>query len=147
MKTPQVPALPGMTPLGIKPTKRPVNFPAAIKHGLYTAVFAGVEERFPGDALASARWDIVRGDKVVGALFASDSYGWNRPHASLAKLVWSGPLPKGISDPKSPDYGMAFDIGPCDGYAATLAEFAKRADRLISWRLAQAALEKAGVQS
>lgn len=114
--------------------KRPSTFPTTLTHGLYTATFVGVQERFAEDTLACAAWEITREGKVVGALYASDAYGWDRPHASMTKLVWSGPLPKGVSDSRSPDYGMAFDVGPCDGYAATLAEFAKRADRLIAWR-------------
>ena len=57
---------------------------------------------------------------------------------SLTDLVWSGPLPNGHTSPRSEHYGIHFDVGPHDTGEEALAEFARRADRLIAWREAEA---------
>lgn len=114
---------------------RPSKFPKTLRHGLYTATFQGIkDERFPGDSLASAQWEIKRRGKVVGYMYDGRSYGWGRPHSSMNRLVWAGKHPEGASDARSPNYGILFDQGPSDSYAEALATFARAADRLIKWR-------------
>ena len=61
-------------------------------------------------------------------------YGWGRPTISTDKLTWAGPLPPGTSDPKSPYYGWAFNLGPASSNKEAMQRFAKHADRLINWR-------------
>jgi hypothetical protein len=113
---------------------RPKTFPKRLQHGLYTATFEGFDdERFPGDTQTSAHWKITRRGKEVGTMHEG-SYGWGRPTSTMRQLVWSGVMPPGESDPRSPEYGIAFDQGPSDSYAQALAKFAKAADRLIEWR-------------
>src|SRR5512135_697603 len=89
------------------------KFPMRLKHGAYTATFEGVKnERYPGDPIGTAQWEIKRGGKVVGHMYEGTAYGWGRPHSSMNPLVWAGKIPEGSSDPRSPDYGIAFDQGP-----------------------------------
>jgi hypothetical protein len=121
-------------PADVPATVPGMRLPKRLKHGAYVATFKGIEGGQVGDPLSCATWDIKRGRQLVGRMFVGRAYGWARPYASLTKLVWSGPWPEGASDPRSPDYGMLFDCGPHDSYADTLADFARRADRLIAWR-------------
>jgi hypothetical protein len=110
----------------------PTSFPKSIRHGGYTATFQGIQS--PGTAQATAIWEIKRGRQVVGTMHEGWSYGWGRPSISMKALTWSGSLPPGTSDPKSPYYGWAFDIGPSDSYKEAMTKLAKQADRLINWR-------------
>lgn len=105
-----------------------------------------IDQGWPGRVLhvgdytateTKTHWIITRAGAPVGKMFDGEAYG-GRPHCSMRELVWSGPCPKGASSPKSPDYGMCFDIGPHDTYAEALAAFAKAADRLIAWRVTHA---------
>jgi hypothetical protein len=113
---------------------RPKTFPKRLQHGLYTATFKGINERFPGDPLASAHWKITRRGKEVGTMHEGSAYGWGRPTSTPRQLVWGGVQPPGASDSRTSEYGLTFDQGPADGYAEALAKFAKAADRLIEWR-------------
>src|SRR5512143_1659427 len=113
---------------------RPASFPKRLKHGLYTATFKGIDERFPGDKLGSAHWKITRRGKEVGTMHEGTAYGWGRPTSTMRQLVWAGKIPEGSSDPRSPDYGIAFDQGPADSYEDALEKFARAADKLIEWR-------------
>ena len=113
-------------------THVPTSFPKTIRHGGYTATFRGIDE--PNTARASASWEIKRGRDVVGTMHEGWGYGWGRPTISTNKLTWSGPLPPGTSDPRSPYYGWAFDLGPFNSYKEAMTAFAKHADRLINWR-------------
>lgn len=84
-----------------------------------------------------AVWTIERQGVKVGAMFYGGAYP-GKYRCSLTALVWSGPLPTGCSSPRSEHYGIAFDVGPHDSGEEALAEFARRADRLIAWREAEA---------
>lgn len=108
--------------------------------GGYTATLRKIPDhempRFRDDF--TLRWDIADQDGVaVGSLFEDRAYGWGRVRYSLTKLVWSGPLPKGVSDPRSEHYGMAFDGGPFDGHETALRAFVQAAERLKAWRRSQ----------
>lgn len=107
--------------------------PAIVCEGEYTAVLVKDEE---GPWGWESTWEIrCREGHVVGKMFqGGGSYG-EQPRCSLTKLVWSGQIPPGASDPKSPNYGICFDIGPQDTREQALQAFAKAADRLIAWRL------------
>jgi len=113
---------------------RPRSFPKVLHNGPYTATFLKINERFPGDPLASAQWEIKRRGRVVGYMYDGAFYGWRRPHSSMNKLASTGVQPEGASDSRSPDYGILFDQGPSDSYVEALAKFARAADRLIKWR-------------
>lgn len=108
--------------------------PKRIRHGLFTATFKEIVERWPGDPLGSGLWIIKHAGTVVGKMFAGGAYPWNTPHCSMRELVWSGPWPEGASDPRSRDYGMCFDTGPEASHRDALAAFAAKADRLMQWR-------------
>jgi hypothetical protein len=111
----------------------PGAFPKRLRHGGYTATFQGIDN--PHTAHASAKWEIKRGRQVVATMHEGASYGWGRPTISTTQLVWAaGGLPPGTSDPKSPYYGWAFDLGPFDSYKEAMERLAKHADRLINWR-------------
>jgi hypothetical protein len=114
---------------------REKSLPKRLKHGDYVATFTGLDKpRFPGDTLVSAHWKITRRGKEVGTMHEGRAYGWGRPTATMRQLVWSGTIPPGASDSRTPEYGIAFDTGPHEGHKATLAAFARAADRLIAWR-------------
>lgn len=108
------------------------SFPKTIRHGGYTATFQGIES--PNTAQATAHWEIKKGGQDVGVMHEGWSYGWGCPSVSMRKLTWSGPVPSGTSDPKSPHYGWTFDLGPFDSYKEAMEKVAKHADRLINWR-------------
>ena len=114
--------------------ERPKSFPKRLRHGLYTATFKGIDERFPGDKLASARWTITRRGKEVGTMHEGSAYGWGRPTSTMRQLVWGGTLPPGASDSRTAEYGISFDQQPAASHAEALANFARAADRLIEWR-------------
>ncbi len=110
----------------------PTSFPKKLRHGGYTATFQGIQS--PGAPQATAVWEIKRGRQEIGTMHEGWSYGWGRPTVSMRKLTWSGPLPPGTSDPRSPHYGWSFDLGPFDSYQEAMQRVAKHADRLINWR-------------
>lgn len=99
---------------------RPTSFPKRLSHGLYTATFKGIDERFPGDTLASAHWKITRRGKEVGTMHEGSAYGWGRPTSTMRQLVWGGKQPPGASDSRTPEYGLTFDQGPADSHAEGL---------------------------
>lgn len=113
---------------------RPTQVPERLEHGAYVATLSGTDERFPGDPLTTISWEIKTWNCVVGSLWISDAYGWDKPCFSISKLVWSGRFPNDSSDPKSENYGMCFDGVAFPSLEAALEEFARRADRLIAWR-------------
>lgn len=84
-----------------------------------------------------AAWTITRQGVKVGKMFYGGAYP-GKYRCSLTDLVWSGPLPDGCNSHRSEHYGIAFDVGPHDSGEEALAEFARRADRLIAWREAEA---------
>ncbi len=105
--------------------------PRTVQLGAYEAVVS-LEEETPW-GLATT-WTIVREGTEVGKMFQGGGGYGDRVTCSMSSLVWSGDLPKGHVDPRTQHYGIHFDTGPCDTREAALAEFAGRADRLISWR-------------
>lgn len=111
-----------------------VHVPRRVQAGEYRAYLRRFE-----DHDGTAVWDIYRRRVLVGRMYDGPAYGWGRPSASMNALVWSGlGLPPGHSDPKSlQNYGAHFDTGPEHGHRACLKAFAKRADRLIAWRLGE----------
>jgi hypothetical protein len=111
---------------------REKSLPKRLKHGDYIATFEGITHA--GTAHASAKWKITRRGKEVGTMHEGSAYGWGRPTATTRQIVWGGVIPPGASDPRTLEYGIAFDIGPHDSHKATLAAFARAADRLIAWR-------------
>jgi hypothetical protein len=113
-------------------SESPKSFPKTLRHGGYTATFNGIEH--PNTAQATAKWEIKRGRQDVGTMHEGWGYGWGRPTITTRQLTWSGPLPPGVSDPRSPHYGWAFDLGPFDSYKEGMERLAKHADRLINWR-------------
>jgi hypothetical protein len=113
---------------------RPASFPKRLRHGGYTATFQGVDENYPGDPNASARWTITRAGKAVGTMWEGRSYGWGKPSTTMRELVWGGAMPPGESDSRTPEYGIGFDQGPAPSHEEALAKFARAADRLITWR-------------
>jgi hypothetical protein len=125
----------GYVPVADRGGLRPTSFlPKRLKHGDYVATFKGIDERFPGDPIASARWEIKRRGKEVGTMHESSAYGWGRPTTTLRQLVWGGKMPPGASDSRTAEYGLGFDQGPADSHAEALAQFARAADLLIKWR-------------
>lgn len=111
---------------------REKSLPKRLKHGDYVATF--VEIAHPGTSHASAKWKITRRGKEVGTMHEGSAYGWGRPTTTMRQLVWSGVMPPGESDPRTPEYGIGFDQGPSDSHVTAIAKFAKAADRLIAWR-------------
>ena len=101
------------------------SLPARLKVGRFTARRA--------DDSSCYCWEIRRGDKKVGALFRhkrpEDRFGF-----SLSALVWSGALPPGVSDPRTPYYGWHFDGLGFDSARQAFQSFARSAERLIAWR-------------
>ena len=104
--------------------------PRVLIEGTYTATVT--KEGLDAGELCT-RWTVSRAGVEVGALFAGRSYP-GRVHGSLNALVGAGPLPEGASDPRSPHYGIAFDVSPRDTPAQALQELVYRAERLIAWR-------------
>jgi hypothetical protein len=98
-------------------------------HGKYTATLHPqlVDQLFV--------WNIERDGVLVGCMYEGGMY--DRPYALLTKLLWAGPFPLDCTSPKSPNYGIHFDIGPQPTREECLAKFVAAADRLIAWRAAQ----------
>lgn len=105
--------------------------PRALVFGEYTATVVR-EQATPWGPQTT--WSIMRAGRVVGQMFQGGGGYGDRPSCSLSKLVWAGALPPGCSDSRSENYGMCFDVGPCDTREAALEAFARQADRLIAWR-------------
>lgn len=78
-------------------------------------------------------WDVFLDEKLIAQIFRGHVYG-ERFHASMSKLVWSGTIPPGASNTKSPEYGICFDVGPQDTFEAVLEQVKKHAERLLKWR-------------
>lgn len=92
-----------------------------------------VKPRFADDPCFSVEWTITHGGQAVGAMYEGPAYP-GRVWCSMSKLVWSGEIPDGASDPKSPNYGICFDIGPRDSHEEALRAFVAAAKRLRAWR-------------
>lgn len=105
--------------------------PRTVTHGAYVAT---VTSETVGPWGLETTWTITREGVKVGHMFQGGGGYGEQPHCSLTPLVWSGKIPSGCSDSRSPLYGMCFDVGPQDTREAALALFATRADRLIAWR-------------
>lgn len=108
------------------------SLPKTAVHGRYALRLIVVGDRY-------AQWEITRDGVIVGKMHDGRAYGWGRPHSSMRELVWAGPFPPDASSPKSPHYGMLFDLGPLDEsgdsvYQAALERFAEHAERLVKWR-------------
>ena len=113
---------------------RPSAFPLCIRYGRYTAHFMGADkERFEGDPIVSATWEIRRGQELLGRMFDGPAYGWKRPHASLDPVRWIYLPPAGVGYPRDPNAVNWHDLGPLpetdrDPYFVLLKAFAKRCD-------------------
>jgi len=108
--------------------------PQTLTVGSYVAA---VSREAPGPWGVETTWTITREGVEVGQMFQGGGGYGERPHCSISKLVWSGEMPARSWDPRSPEYGLCFDIGPQDTRELALAEFGRRADRLIAWRAAR----------
>ena len=118
--------------------------PQTVQSGAYLATLT---KNRPGPWGIETTWEITREGVRVGTMFQGGGGYGERPHCSLNPLVWSGKIPRGASDPKSPDYGIGLDVGPHDTRELALADFARRADRLIAWRAAWHVAHPAGEAS
>jgi hypothetical protein len=114
-------------------TSKTLVLPRVIESGLYTA---RISEESPTPWGPQTKWTIMRDVVEVGSLSHGYPYE-DRTTASLNKLVWSGDWPRGTSDPRSPHYGICFDIGPQATPETALAKLIESAERLIAWRKAQ----------
>jgi hypothetical protein len=103
-----------------------------VSHGEYTAKFCERYSRFPGDKLAYDLWHVFRGEELVGSI--SDASYTPRFSCNLYRLrVRHKGLLEDTFSPGSIGYGIAFDSGPVGTLEETLAEFAKRADKLLKF--------------
>lgn len=109
--------------------------PREVIHGYYLARVS-LEEQTPWGVCTT--WTITRDGVKVGQMFQGTGGYGERVWASMTALVWSGKMPERSWDSRSPEYGLCFDTGPFDTQDLALADFARRADRLIAWRAAHA---------
>jgi len=117
-----------------QPSQQQTDRPREVVHGGYVATVSR-EEDTPWSVCTT--WTITRDGVEVGKMFQGTTGYGERVTCSMRALFWTGKTPERSWDPKSPEHGLGFDIGPRDTRELALQAFAASADRLIAWRATQ----------